>query len=46
MAIDSPLGVEILLLLLCYQTLVTGCVFLVCVCLFHVFFQIIPTMMH
>ena len=37
MAIDSPIGVEVffLLFLLCFHcTLVTGCVFLVCVCVF------------
>ena len=41
MAIDSPLGVEVLFLLflLCFhQTLATGCVFLVWVCFFHAFF--------
>ena len=38
-AIDSPLGVQVFLFLLCFhQTLVTGCVFLVCVHFFRVFF--------
>ena len=45
MAIDSLLGVEILLLLLlllCFhQTLATGCVLLVCVHLFHSFFGVL-----
>ena len=42
MARDCPIGVEVvlLLLLLCVpQTLATGCVFVVCVCFFHVIFE-------
>ena len=42
MARDCPIGVEVLLFLfLLYfpQTLVPGCVFLVCVCFFGHFFE-------
>ena len=42
MAIDSPIGVEVFLLLflLCFpQTLVTGCVFSMCVCFCRAFLE-------
>ena len=43
MARDCPIGVEVFLLLFLLhfpQTLVTGCVVLVCVCFFQAFFSV------